>query len=515
MALNVGEIVAKIRADAKEFNKGLDEAKKRTTKFKNNLVSSSNDIASGMKANLLPLVASGGVITALGLKAVKAAGEMEQLEVAFTTMLGDADKAKGLLGEIADFAANTPFELTEVQKGSKALLAFGIEAENIIPSMKNLGDIAAGVGMPIDELATIYGKARTSGTLFAEDINQLTERGIPIIGELAEQFGVAESEVKGLVSEGKVGFEDLQTAFANMSGEGGQFNNLMAAQSETLLGQWSNLQDSLHQFAVSIGEQLLPAAVSFVDFMNTTLIPAVKSVVEWMMQNKDIVLAVAIGIASLLVPAFVSWAIASAAAAISTIAAMAPLLLLGAAVAAVALIVIRNWDWIMEKTEGLRNFFKSIFQWIYNFLVGNSIIPDIVNAIKNWWNKLISFFQKTKEKLMDAITYPFKKAREVIEDVMSKAREALDKINPFHRESPSLVDNVQNGVRQIMSAYEDLSNIDNMVPAVANVDVTGSGQGVTQNNNFGDVIVRNDSDIDSLGQEFAFRTRINPGYSLS
>lgn len=341
---------------------------------------------------------------AAGLQALKAAGEHEQLQVAFTTMLGSAEDANKLLGEIATFAAETPFELTEIQKGSKALLAFGVDADKIIPSMKNLGDIAAGVGAPIDELAVLFGKARTAGTLYSEDINQLTERGIPIIAQLAEQFGVAESEIKKMASEGKISFSDLEEAFASMSGEGGQFYNLMEAQSGTLLGQWSNLQDGIHQLMVGIGQELLPAAVAFVGVLNETVIPAITMLAQWLMENQNVVLAVAIGIAAMLIPAFVSWGIAAGAAAIATIAATWPLLVLGAAVAAMAYLILNHWEDIKRYFQMGVEFIKKAIEVI--IVVLGMLFPPfalLVRTIVQNWDTIVAKFQEGKAWITNII----------------------------------------------------------------------------------------------------------------
>jgi len=177
--------------------------------------------------------------------AVDAASNLEQLTISFTTMLGDATAAKELLNDIQQAALKTPFELPELEKATKSLIAFGISADDAVPTLIKLGDVSAGIGVSVGDIAEIYGKARVQGRLFAEDINQLTGRGIPIIAELAEQFGVAESEVRKLVEDGQVGFSNLEKAFTSMTSEGGQFAGLMESQSQSLAGIRSNISDTL------------------------------------------------------------------------------------------------------------------------------------------------------------------------------------------------------------------------------------------------------------------------------
>ena len=225
-------------------------------------------------------VASGivfaGIATAIGVS-VQKAGEMEQIEVAFTTMLKSADKAKIAIKDLNKFASETPYEFEEIARASKSLLAFGIPAEKLKDELRSIGDIASGIGQPIGEIAEIYGKAKVQGRLFGEDINQLVGRGIPIIQELAKQFGVTEEAIKGMVSDGSVNFGHLQIAFQNLTKEGGQFNNMMSAQSQTFLGLTSTLKDAVSQTMVSIGQQFIPILKDIVTF----LIPVLTNIQTW------------------------------------------------------------------------------------------------------------------------------------------------------------------------------------------------------------------------------------------
>lgn len=200
-----------------------------------------------------------GVTIPLGLlggASLKMAGDLEVAKVAFTTMLGSAQAATQTLDELKQFAADTPFEFPEIQDAAKKLLAFNTPAAELKETLRQLGDISAGIGAPIGEIADLFGKARVQGRLFQEDINQLTGRGIPIIQQLAKQFNVTEDGVRKLVESGKVNFGNLQTAFADLTKEGGKFGGLMAAQSETLPGLFSTLSDNAGQALASLGQDI-------------------------------------------------------------------------------------------------------------------------------------------------------------------------------------------------------------------------------------------------------------------
>lgn len=184
---------------------------------------------------------------------VRVRGEFQQLEVAFNTMLGSKAKADKLMAEVVDFASTTPFELTEVAGATKQLLAFGIGVNDIKSTLRSLGDVAAGIGQPLGEIAYLYGTIKTAGKAEREDIKQFAQRGIPIYEALAKVLKVSTTEVNDLVSAGKVGFPEIEAAFKNMTGAGSQFGGLMAAQAKTLTGQISNLQDAWAQMLNEIG----------------------------------------------------------------------------------------------------------------------------------------------------------------------------------------------------------------------------------------------------------------------
>lgn len=182
-------------------------------------------------------------------------GEFQQLEVAFKTMLGSAEQAKTLMSQLTQTAATTPFGLEDVAQGAKQLLAYGFEAEKVNETLIRLGDIAAGLSVPLNDLVYLYGTTMAQGRLYTQDLNQFTGRGIPMIGELAKQFGVAESKVKELVEAGKVGFPEVQKVIESLTDEGGKFGGLMEAQSKTITGQISNIEDAISMMFNELGQQ--------------------------------------------------------------------------------------------------------------------------------------------------------------------------------------------------------------------------------------------------------------------
>lgn len=185
---------------------------------------------------------------------VNTRGQFQQLEIAFSTMLKNKEKADKLMAELVDIAAKTPFDLQGVASSAKQMIAYGSSAESVGDELVILGNVAAGVGSQLSEIAYLYGTLRTQGRAYAVDIRQFAGRGIPIYEELAKVLGVTKDEVSGLVKEGKVGFKEVEQAFKNMTSESGIYYNLMQEQSKSLTGQLSNLGDAWDTMLNEIGK---------------------------------------------------------------------------------------------------------------------------------------------------------------------------------------------------------------------------------------------------------------------
>jgi tape measure domain-containing protein len=257
MADKVGSVYIEIQAKMGTLEKDLKTLEQRMQGVDGKAKQTASSFAS--MGSIIASAGITGAVIGLGKAALKASAEMEQNRVAFTTMLGSADKATKLLKEMTDFASNTPFELPEIQNAGKKLLAMGVAANSIIPTLTKLGDVSAALSIPIGELSDIYGKMKTSNLIQAEELNQLASRGIPVFTELAKVMGVNADQVKKMGSEGKITFKELDQAFTNMTAKGSQFGGMMEAQSKTLAGQWSNFQDTLGKIAVIMGDEIAPA----------------------------------------------------------------------------------------------------------------------------------------------------------------------------------------------------------------------------------------------------------------
>lgn len=185
---------------------------------------------------------------------VQTRGQFQQLEIAFTTMLKSGTQAKGLMDRLIDTAAKTPFDLSGIASSAKQMLAYGSTVDNVVDELVMLGNVASGIGAPLQDIAYLYGTLRTQGRAYLMDIRQFAGRGIPIYEELAKVLGVTKDEVSNLVTEGKVGFAEIEKAFQNMTNKSGLYFNLMQEQSKSLTGMISNMGDAWESSLNALGE---------------------------------------------------------------------------------------------------------------------------------------------------------------------------------------------------------------------------------------------------------------------
>lgn len=196
----------------------------------------------------------GGGMMGLVNSIVQTRGQFQQLQIAFDTMLGSGVKSKALIDQLTNTAARTPFDLMGVAGGAKQLLAYGESANKVNDTLVRLGNIASGLSIPLNDIVYLYGTTMVQGRLYAQDVRQFTGRGIPLVRELAAMYGKTAEEINTMVSEGKIGFPDVEKVINKMTDSGGQFYNLMEKQSASLTGMISNLGDSWDMALNKLGE---------------------------------------------------------------------------------------------------------------------------------------------------------------------------------------------------------------------------------------------------------------------
>lgn len=259
----VEELKVRLTADNRDLKMGLQDSQAALGNF-------------GEKSSRsLALIGKAGRAAAIGVTAIGAAGalgfgvklaaDMEQAAIGFETMLGSAEEADAFLRELAEFSAKTPFEFQGVVDGARRLMAMGFAAEDVLPTLTNVGDAVSAMGggtAMIDAVTRALGQMNAKGTVSAQEMLQLAEAGIPAWEMLAEKIGVTIPEAMKLVENRAVEASTFFAAFEE--GVATRFGGAMEKQSKTLSGQFSTLKDT-------IGLALAGAAAPLVEGLTNVL----------------------------------------------------------------------------------------------------------------------------------------------------------------------------------------------------------------------------------------------------
>tara|TARA_R100001440_G_scaffold25369_3_gene41376 strand:- start:95 stop:1873 length:1779 start_codon:yes stop_codon:yes gene_type:complete len=179
---------------------------------------------------------------AAGLTAViKSGADLEKLRVGFRSITGSAEGASKMVDKLNKFTAQTPFQLEEVSRSARQLMAVGVGVEDINDRLRMLGDIAAASGNSIADITAVFSKVQAKGKVELESLNQLAERGIPIFDQLRKVTGDANMEF----GAGKVSVDEFNEALMQMHSEGGFANDAMINLSETVSGRLTTAFDNV------------------------------------------------------------------------------------------------------------------------------------------------------------------------------------------------------------------------------------------------------------------------------
>lgn len=235
----------------------------------NNIDSESDRISNSMK-KIGGAAAAYFTVTSLNNFAqsvIRVRGEIEALEISFETLLGSKDKAKELFGAIREFEVTTPMTLQPLAKGAQVMLGFGIEAEKIMPILRQIGDISMGNEERFQSLILAFSQASSAGRLMGQDLLQMINAGFNPLAQLSKETGKSIAQLKEEMSEGKISANDMERAFAGATAEGGQFYGMLEKQSHGINGALSNLEGAWDSMLNDIGSKQQSVFVSGVNML--------------------------------------------------------------------------------------------------------------------------------------------------------------------------------------------------------------------------------------------------------
>lgn len=272
-----------VLAVARQTSQQLDEISRRATStgarlraafsfnnFKGSLMS-----LPGMQfmTNPYTLISAGvGAVTALGAQA-------EQTSVAFTTLVGSEEKAAGILKQINEFAAKTPYSNLDLVGNAKTMLNFGVEADKVNGYLRQLGDIAAGDKNKLGSLSLVFGQVASAGKMSGQDLLQFINAGFNPLKELEKMTGKTYAKLQDMMSKGQIGMDAVAAAINHATSAGGAFEGMSDKLSQTVSGKFSTLVGNIQQASVDMFEQIKPIVNDIMDLF-LAIVPPIASALK-------------------------------------------------------------------------------------------------------------------------------------------------------------------------------------------------------------------------------------------
>ena len=457
MALKVGELFASLGLDSSGFNRGLDSAGERLEAF-------------GGRIQRLGFILSAAVtapLTGLGYAAVTAAGSMEQTRIALTTMLGSATKADRFIRDLQQFARTTPFEFKGLIESSKTLMAFGFEAEEILPIMRALGDAIASIGgdsNTLDRVILQLGQMKTVGKANMADLRPIAQAGIRVFDYMAQEMGRSKAEIMDMLGKGELAAEPALSAIFSGLSKDPKLKGMMDKQSKSFLGMLSNLRDQVNEVLVPLGKPLVSIGKTLLTAM-TPLINVIAKFAEALARSPKFVQVLTVAFGALAAAAGpLLMLIGSIASGIGTLVSVGPAVgaalggafavasgpigwVIGAIVALIALIVAAY-----KRSQGFREQMQRLW----------STLKELARTSLEVWKKLAEiaapFFQKFAKynPAILQLKLVFNALLLILRGVVYLLQFVLDRILLIAEAFKRLLDHFTGGTRTLLSGLIDL-----------------------------------------------------------
>lgn len=271
------DFVTRILLENQQFRTQIAECRREIRDLRSGARSSSISIDGlrgsliGMASKVAAPLAIATAIKEIGIKSIEARSRIEQLEVSFSTLLRSQTQAKALLQEIRQYGTVTPYDTEGLSKAAQTMLSFGISYERVIPTLRQLGDVAMGSQDKLSRLTLAFSQMSAAGRVTKEDLNQMIDAGFNPLQVISQQTGESIGTLFDKVSKGQVSVHQIANAFADATDKGGQFHNMALNMSDTLSGKIAKMSDGWDNLKASIGGLASPAVLRAIEIATSTI----------------------------------------------------------------------------------------------------------------------------------------------------------------------------------------------------------------------------------------------------
>lgn len=416
MATNIVDFLIKLKADASQAVRNVQNLDRRLTSLEQkaqkagnalrNAFSLSNFNAAMMSVPGMQFLTNPYTMAAAAVGAVAKVGmEAEKTKTSFTTLLGSQEASKKMLDSIAKTDAKKVYGLGTIQDAAKTMLNFGVNSEDVLTRLNQLGDIAGGDAQKLSSLGVVFGQVTAAGKLSGQDLLQFINAGFNPLKELTNITGKSYAELQDMMSKGAISSDMVAAAMQRATSAGGQFYGMTQAQANTtgakLQDMFSQIQEgALKLFeqlqpiindVIGLAQQIIPPVMDVVGVVVGAIIKVVEFIIKWkdeiglllvvfgtfwgMLQAKALFLLGFAKIVTIVKTAIHTWTVVQRALNIALIA--NPIGIIISLVAALVVGVIYCWN----KFAGFRAFLITMWDTFKDF--GNILKDYVVNRVND------------------------------------------------------------------------------------------------------------------------------------
>lgn len=245
-----------------EAGKATEEVGKKSSETGKRSQQSSQQAYDGWSKVATPLIAVGGAITAMGAATLKTGIAYNQLQqqsrAALTTLLGSAEAANAQMDRLDAFARTSPFSKQTFITAQQQMLAFGIEAQKVVPYLDAIQDAVAAAGggsQQVGEIAFIMSQISSASKITAQDLMQFGQRGVNAAELIGSRMGKTGAQIRADITAGTLGADEALDALA--AGMEARFDGAAANVKNTFSGALDRVSAAWRDLSASMAEPLV------------------------------------------------------------------------------------------------------------------------------------------------------------------------------------------------------------------------------------------------------------------
>jgi tape measure domain-containing protein len=182
-----------------------------------------------------------------------AAASIEDLTMQFEVLTKSASVTKDMLDDFRKEAAKSPLSIEDYAKAGKTLMAFGLQAKDVMPTLKNLADVSMGNSDRFGSLALAFAQTTAAGRLMGQEVLQFVNAGFNPLQQISKKTGESMAQLKKRMEDGAISALEVKQAFKEATSEGGLFFGAIQKGAETTSGKIAKTKDAILGVKIAFG----------------------------------------------------------------------------------------------------------------------------------------------------------------------------------------------------------------------------------------------------------------------